>query len=132
MKLFSILSNGLVQGGSASYSVDPLGVITYQASVRIGKFFLSKTYSSQGTYKIDPATLNPSNLAVGKVITIGSLVMTVVSLLGSQAVVSLAVIGQQATGTATLLTDSPVVVLSTLDATVSVYGFNLQLGLRPV
>jgi hypothetical protein len=128
---FTILSNGLVQGGSASYSVDQFGVVTYQASVKVGKWFLSKTYQSQGTYKVDPAILSPENISLGKVITIGALVMTVLSVNTTQALVSLVIAAQSATGNATLLNNGPVIVLNTIDATVSVLGMKLSIGLRP-
>lgn len=129
---FLILPNGLVQGGSASYSIDRFGTITYAISVKVGKWFLSKTYSSQGTYKIDPAMLSPENLAPWRNITIGSLAMTVVRVTGNQALVSVIVSGQDATGRAILLTDGPILTLSSLDATVGVFGMNLALMFRPV
>lgn len=128
---FKVLPNGLVQGGMASYFLDAAkGLINYRASIRVGKWFLSKTYESQVTYQADPTLLNPTNLVVGKVITIGSLQMKVVSLAQNSALVALTVVGQNATGTAILLTNLPVVTLKSLDATVNVFGMDLVLGLR--
>lgn len=128
---YKVLPNGLVQGGMASYILNAVtGSIAYRASIRVGKWFFSKTYEFQGSYLVDPALLNPTNLAVGKVITIGQLQMKVVSLNPTSAMVSLIVLGQSVTGTAILATTNPVLSLSSLDAKGRVLGLDLVLGLR--
>ncbi len=127
---FKVLPNGLVQGGMASYLLDATGLITYRASIRIGKWFLAKTYESQGQYQVDPQLLKPSNLVVGKVITIGSLQMKVMSLSPNTALVSVSIFGQKANGSAILATNLPVVTLQSLDSSVNVFGVDLIVGLR--
>lgn len=128
---YKVLSNGLVQGGMASYVLDEAkGLITYRASIKVGKWFLSKTYESHGQFQVDPTLLNPTNLVVGKVITIGSLQMKVVSLGQNTALVSIVIIGQNASGTAILSTNLPVIALQTLDASVNVFGMELVVGVR--
>lgn len=128
---FKVLPNGLVQGGFASYLLNAqTGVIIYRASIQVGKWFLSKTYESHGQYQVDPTLLNPTNLQVGKVITIGSLQMKVMSLSQGTALVAITIQGQSATGTAILNTQGPVIALQSLDATVTVIGLTLAIGLR--
>lgn len=127
---FTVISNGLVQGGTASYTLDSVtGTIAYQAAIKVGKWFISKTYNFSGTYQVDPAILNPANLSVGKTITMGPLQMRVVSITQNSAMVSLSVPGS-ATGTAILSTNQPVLTINALDATVSVMGLSLVLGVR--
>jgi hypothetical protein len=132
-KRFTVMPNGLVQGGSALYSLDPTtGSIAYRAAVKVGKWFLSKTYEASGTYKVDPTLLNPTNLSVGKVLQIGDLQMRVQSLGQSTALVALTVGGAlKGSGTAILTTNEPVVALNAIDATVTAYGMSLALSLRP-
>jgi hypothetical protein len=128
---FKILQNGIVKGGSASYSLDPvLGIITYHCVVCVGALFISKSYTFQGSYKIDPSILQSSGLQIGKTITIGNLALTVISIQGTEATVSCAVIGQDAKGTASLDCSQQYVSLNTLDSTLNLYGFNLDIGVR--
>jgi hypothetical protein len=128
---FKVMQNGLVQGGFASYLLSPsTGQIIYRASIRVGKWFLTKTYENHGTYQIDPTLLNPTNITVGKVLTIGDLQMKVMSLAQNTAIVSISIIGQDATGTAILSLVTNVVALQALDATVKVLGMSLVIGLR--
>lgn len=129
---YKILPNGLVQGGSAIYFLNAAtGVIDYGSSIRVGKWFLSKTYKFNGTYHVDPSLLNPTNLTVGKVIKIGDLVMRVTSLSHGTALVSLFITGQSATGSAILSTSGSVVTLTSLDAVVTILGMQLSVGVRP-
>jgi len=132
-KQFNVLPNGLVQGGTAAYSLDAAsGTIAYRAAIKVGKWFLSKTYETNGAYKVDPTLLNPTNLTVGKVLQIGDLQMRVQSLGQNTAMVALTVGGAlKGTGTAILLTNQPVVALNAVDAAVSAYGMSLVLALRP-
>lgn len=127
---FKILQNGLVRGGSASYEVDPSGLIKYRGSIKVGKWLISKTYNFEGKHQIDPTLLAPGSLAPGNTIVVGYLVMKVMSLGQGSALVSLAVTGEQATGTAILNTSKKVIELQTLDATVTVMGMQLAIGLR--
>lgn len=129
---FRVLQNGLVQGGFASYLLNSqTGQIIYRASIKVGKWFLTKTYESKGTYQIDPTLLSPTNFTVGKTISVGALQIKVVSLSMGTALVSLTIAGQQTSGTAILSTASPVVSLQSLDATVRVLGMDLVVGLQP-
>ncbi len=129
---FKVIPSGLVQGGTASYVLDPTnGVISYNAFIKVGKWFISKTYQFQGTYTVDKALLDSSNVSVGKVIIVGDLNMKIVNVMPTSALVSLSINGQSATGTATLLTSLPQVQLQSVDAIITVLGMQLSLAIRP-
>jgi hypothetical protein len=129
---FKILPVGLVQGGSASYLLNEVsGEITYRASIKVGKWFFSKTYEKSGKYSVVLALLSSDGFEFGKKISIGPLRMLVDKVLPASVRVSLLIDGQDAAGFATVMTDGKFAELRTLDADVTVSGFALKILVRP-
>lgn len=71
----SVLSNGVVKGGSASYQADlDTGLIHFQAAVDVGFLFITKRIQTDpgASYKVDPSMLLSKNLEkIGDKITVG-------------------------------------------------------------
>lgn len=129
MSNYVFLPSGMIQGGTMSYSADPLtGLINYSVAVKISKWFLSTTETKSGSCTVDPKLLSPSSLSVGYSMTIDGVTSKVVSMSNGTACLSLS---GKATGSAVVSTIGPVIELVSLDANATVMGMSIQLGLRP-
>lgn len=133
---FVIKSRGKVKGGNASYVLDTdNGQIQWTASVTVGMFFVSKTVSKQGVYKVDPLLLKSKRLSeLGDTFSVGTAVFTITSVAPGTAGVKLEVTGEQITGVGSLDTTQDTIRISELFATVttSVAGMSITLELDAV
>lgn len=129
---FKILPNGLVKGGSVSYEIDPDGTVHYEAHILAGKWFVTIPYDYSGKYPVDTALLDPKRFVVGQTIIVGKLQLRVASMGQTTALLALSLPGYKATGTAILSTTSSLATLLSMDATASIAGFSVMLGLRKV
>jgi hypothetical protein len=132
---FTVQQNGLVKGGIVSYLLDPVsGSVQYKGSIVVGKWFVSKTYESSGTYHVDPKLLKASAVTPGTVVRVGALTIAVTSLVEGLATAALSLFGPtKLSGTAILITNDPsgVVQVGSVDSQVTAFGFNLTVNLRP-
>lgn len=61
-----VIPQGLIESGSVTINADPItGLVTYQGSVEAGVGWFSKTFSDQGSLKLDHTMMLSSNIKVG-------------------------------------------------------------------
>lgn len=132
---FNIEKDGLVRGGTAFYHADvDTGVIKYQAAIKVGISFFTKTYETEGRYVVDPKLLLCETMnEAGERVQLGNVEFVVVQNIdGVRSLVNVRVLDQDISGLATVSLVGKTIELLSLDATAKVYGMSLSLKLRSV
>jgi hypothetical protein len=75
---FKVLSDGIIAGGSGSYTLDPVaGTLAYQAVLNVSLWIIKKSFPVQGTVTVDPTLTLSANMSVGQVMQLGPVTVTV-------------------------------------------------------
>lgn len=88
---FTVVPQGIIQSGSAEYSIDETtgdGFANYD--IIAGIWVLTKEVKGKGAFKADPEQFKSDNVQKAKVISVGGLVLTVLSVDKGQASVGIA------------------------------------------
>lgn len=132
--VLNVVPHGVVQSGSATINIDEFtGVIDLSESIVVGWLFFTQTIANNRELKIDPDALLSSSIKVGLKLVIGQLTLTVESVLGTVANVSL--VAQDSdkwsgvSGSAALDLSQKYFELTHLQATGVVEGSNIELEL---
>lgn len=129
-KRLNIKPNGIISGGFVQYNADDVtGAITYNGEVDAHFLFFSKSFPASGTTTVDPKLLQSASFTPGATLTIGGVSMTVESLSGGQAVVSVVVNdgSTSARGTAIFDVSQKDISLLSLSAKGTVMGYSVTL-----
>ena len=132
---YQVLPAGLVRGGMVSYEADlATGAVAYNASVKAGIGFLTKTMNFSGSYSIPLETLKSANLPKepGGTITVGPLTLTLADIQGVYSHFMFTAPFHNLKGEAQVLTNAEFISIASGNAAAEVSGRVVPIFLKKV
>lgn len=118
----------LVNGGSASYTLDPLtGHVTYSALLIAHYLFSNHNFNSNGVYSVDPKMLKSADVKEGQVLQFGKVSITVQKIENKMAQCLVVVPDPKIEGNAIVSLIGDIIELKSISATGSIYGMSFTL-----
>lgn len=131
---FAIQKNGVVKGGSASYTADlETGIIEYGVILQVGVLFFTKTYKTSGQYKVDPNILKSENWKTsGTKVSVGLLDCTVTSVAVNLSQIDMLIQSQNVKGQGVISTLGDYILANSATFSGSTLGITATVILKPV